>query len=138
MDKGKFKKNIDFNEEWLLYDNKIKELIKYAEKLVKNSISGASPTSIRRVYNPIVKIKAQASTNNNSNDWERELTLLKPRIVYLVAREGKLRPLKENIIKSIECVENLQDNMKKKQVVLNFCHFMEAVVAYHKQYNSKK
>ena len=111
---------------------KIKELVSHAENRAKEMAEANVKTNqIRRIYGPVIKIQEQLSADDNQ--WERELSMLKPRVVYASAREKQLTPLKEDIVKIINVIENIRED--KKKAVKNFCVFMEALVAYHKWYD---
>ena len=110
-------------------EGNITELVKFAENTAKKT--GAKTNQVRRLYSPVIKIQEQLSMN--SDKWKRELSMLKPRVVYAAARENKLKSLKECILTCIETVEEIDDENKKKSAVKSFCAFMEAVVAYHKK-----
>ena len=120
-------------KEWIKKSN-ISKLLEHAKKIIDNMKDEnrlPSSSSIRRIYNPITKIQAQL--DSDSQEWERELFLLAPRVTYLSAREFKLKFLKENIIVSLKAIEEVNDLKKKKESVKAFCYFMEAVVAYRKE-----
>lgn len=112
-------------------DDNIKEIIKIAEEIVEcEEIKKVKTNQVRRIYSPVVKIQNQLEGNDGS--WERELFMLKPRVIYAASRESKLNPLKDAILQFIEIIEKENEEKTKKQAVKNFCLFMEAVVAYHK------
>ena len=117
--------------------NQLKKIIQEAKQIAEG-IKNVKPSQIRRLYGPVIKIQEQlrssdSENQDSENQWERELCMLKPRAVYAAAREQKLNPLKEAIVKSAETIEKIADSSEKKEAAKNFCSFMEAVVAYHKE-----
>ena len=95
-----------------------------------------STSQIRRMYNPFIKIQNQLDSNSNS--WESQLALLKPRITYLLYKsmpkkkehKEKIQELHKRIMKKFEELESSKQKTKK---TVELCHFMEALTAFHKQ-----
>ena len=127
---------LKLDKQWIKSGN-IKKLIDQVEEQAKK-IGGVKPHQIRRIYGPVIKIQEQLKANDSRSQWERELCMLKPRVAYASARETNLKPLKESIFEFIKEIENIEEEVKKKEAVKNFCLFMEAVVAYHKWEQEKK
>ena len=117
-------------KEWIEQGN-TKELVSRAELQAQKIAKKVKTNQIRRIYGPVIKIQEQLSAGDNK--WERELSMLKPRVFYASAREKNLKPLQEDIVKFIKVIENFKAD--KKTAVKNFCAFMEALVAYHKWYD---
>ena len=117
-------------KEWIEQGN-TKELVSRAELQAQKIAKKVKTNQIRRIYGPVIKIQEQLSAGDNK--WERELSMLKPRVFYASAREKNLKPLQEDIVKFIKVIENFKAD--KKKAVKSFCVFMEALVAYHKWYD---
>ena len=129
--------NIKTKIEQVLNNNNTRKNIQNAKEVAQDSSgkNGVKTNQIRRIYGPVVKIQAQLSSKDKvSNKWERELSMLKPRVVYAAAREAKLNKLRDYIIAFIEAIEETSSDSKKQEWTQHFCNFMEAVVAYHKKY----
>ncbi len=131
--------NIKLKIEQVLNNNNTRKNIQNAKEVAQDSSgkNGVKTNQIRRIYGPVVKIQAQLSSKGeDSSKWNRELSMLKPRVVYAAAREPKLNKLKDYIIAFIEAIEEeaSSDSSKKQEWTQHFCDFMEAVVAYHKKY----
>ena len=118
-------------KDWIEQGN-TKELVSHAKDRAKELAKAKVKTNqIRRIYGPVIKIQEQLSADDNK--WERELSMLKPRVFYASAREKKLESLKNDIVEFIEVIEKSKED--KKTAVKKFCAFMEALVAYHKWYD---
>ncbi len=133
---GKFKNinnNMSHNDKKIreeLGKKEIKGLIKKAKELAQN-LSPTKASQVRRMYNSVLKTQEQLSENKNEK-WERELSMLKPRITYQSKRHKDLQDLTNYIISFISIIEEQKNKEKKETFTEKFCLFMEAVVAYHK------
>jgi CRISPR type III-A-associated protein Csm2 len=114
------------NANEILELKKPKEFIEDAEnfvsKLNTNPKGGrqknVSTSQLRKIYDAILNVK-----NFNSP----ELYLLKPKLAYLKGRN--LVP-----VQFLNKINSLIDNIKSKEHLDNFKKYMEAVVAYNKEY----
>ena len=132
--------------------NNMTTLIAKAEKVAKATSSKTN--QIRRIYSSVIKIQerlrssqVRSSQEGENQSWRRDLSMLKPRVVYASAKEKTLKNLKDHIIAFIDLIEEERKNQthnnktghtkdktigEKKMTECFFC-FMEAVVAYHKE-----
>ena len=138
----------------LLDENNMTGLIKKAKEVAGKTFSKTN--QIRRIYSSVVKIQEQLGIENQeqlsseakNRAWQRDLSMLKPRVVYASARDKSLKNLKNHIIAFIELIEAERKNQtqhkekakttkdetdREKKMTEHFCHFMEAFVAYHKE-----
>lgn len=106
----------DFNQAFITSSEHTKDMIKFAENLVRQT--GVSASQIRTIYGQIKKIQM-----NGFN--QRQVLLIKPQLAYMKARNKKATSLADVLIKAIDTVDSEADFKR-------FCEFMEAIVAYHK------
>ncbi len=129
--KGYQNSNIKDNKEEIkkaLEENNITEIITIARQTAE-AIKEVKTNQVRRLYASVVKIQNQMISGDNQ--WERELSMLKPRVIYASAREKNLQQLKSDVINFVEFIEESKKD-DKENGAKNFFAYMEAVVAYHK------
>ncbi|MEM4710955.1 MAG: type III-A CRISPR-associated protein Csm2 [Candidatus Woesearchaeota archaeon] len=80
-----------------------------------------SNTQLRKIYDQILHIKYENLS---------ELYLLKPKLVYMRERKN----ITDNFVKKINA---FIDNISTEKHLINFKKYMEAVVAYNKQYGKE-
>lgn len=79
---------------------------------------------VSELYNDAQRLRAE----NLSEDLVGRVQYLKMRIAYEAGREGYVR----EFVKKAAILEEIDRIGRKKEQLLLFCHYMEALVAYHK------
>jgi len=120
----------EFNSNWITVRIN-KDGIKFTEdfgKFLKNN--QLTTSQIRNIFGEIKRIQL-SGINKQKN--KTAFLLLKPKMAYAVARDGKrgLEQLTKVINKAFDSVE-LEDNEKVEEQFQNFVDFFEAILAYHK------
>jgi len=122
----KFKELI-YNPEWIKKEAD-EDLIKYAEKagefMVKN---GLTNSKIRSIYGEIKRIQISTFEKEKS-----AFILLKPKVAYAFGREEKNKNGGLHLFKLI--FDRSSQDVSDQKSYLNFCNFMEAILAYHKSF----
>jgi CRISPR-associated protein Csm2 len=123
----KFKK-LQYNPEWITKEADGK-LVEYAENsgqfMAKNKLTNSK---IRSIYGEIKRIQMGKFEKEKS-----AFILLKPKVAYALGRDEHNEGLK--LFKLIfDC--SSQDVVDQKSFI-NFCNFMEAILAYHKANGGK-
>ena len=125
----KFKELI-YNPEWIKKEVD-KDLIVYAEKAGEfMAKKGLTHAKVRSIYGEMKRIQM--------NTFEKEksaFVLLRPKVAYAFGREDRNRNDGFHLFKLIfdRCVQDVSD----QKSFLNCCHFMEAILAYHKANGGK-
>jgi len=117
----------DFETKWIT-EGFDKNTVKYTDDFGKFLQSNRLTTSqIRNTYGELKRIQMKG--------FEKEKTafyLLKPKMAYAVARDGK-----EGQKKLGKVFNKAFDNVENSDHYNNLMDFMEAVLAYHKSYGGK-
>ena len=79
---------------------------------------------VSELYNDAQRLRAE----NLSEDLVGRVQYLKMRSAYEAGREGYVR----EFVKKAAILEEIGRIGRKKEQLLLFCHYMEALVAYHK------
>ena len=79
---------------------------------------------VSELYNDAQRLRAETL----SEDLVGRVQYLKMRIAYEAGREGYVR----EFVKKAAILEEIGRIGRKKEQLLLFCHYMEALVAYHK------
>ena len=79
---------------------------------------------VSELYNDAQRLRAETL----SEDLVGRVQYLKMRIAYEAGREGYVR----EFVKKAAILEEIDRIGRKKEQLLLFCHYMEALVAYHK------
>lgn len=122
----------EFKEEWITRGID-KTGIKFAEELGKYLKDNQLTTSqIRNVYGEMKRIQMKGFRNESTS-----FLLLKPKMAYSVARDGKkgLKQLSEIFSRAYECIEIESEGGVKQ--FNNLMDLMESILAYHKAYGGK-
>lgn len=105
------------------------EMVKYAEiagqYLAKN---GLTNSKIRSIYGEIKRIQMGEFEKEKSSFF-----LLKPKVAYALGRDANNKGLK--LFKLI--FDRCSADVSNQQTYLNFCNFIEAILAYHKAFGGK-
>jgi CRISPR-associated protein Csm2 len=124
---GKFRE-LQYNPEWITKEANSK-LVEYAEDsgkfMARNRLTNSK---IRSIYGEIKRIQM--------GEFEKEkaaFILLKPKVAYALGRDASNEGLK--LFKLI-FDRSSQDVVDQKSFI-NFCNFMEAILAYHKANGGK-
>lgn len=108
-----------------------------AEEVAKK-IRGVTKTQIRRVFDELKRLKRKVEKTNSEEEFRRILPYIlmeRSRIAYTVTRAKK--NAKKEDIESYNELKRLFDhnltinNIKSQKDYINFCDFMEAIVAFH-------
>lgn len=120
--------NLVFNNQWILSEAD-KSLIEYAEKAGKfMAQNGLTNSKIRSIYGEIKRIQM--------GDFEKEKVsfyLLKPKVAYALGRD----PRNEGLILFKKIFDNCYSFVSDSKSFINFCNFLEAILAYHKAFGGK-
>jgi CRISPR-associated protein Csm2 len=121
-------RELQYNPEWIT-EGADGQLVEYAEKsgkfMAKNKLTNSK---IRSIYGEIKRIQM--------GEFEKEKSafiLLKPKVAYALGRDEHNEGLK--LFKFI-FDRSSQDVVNQKSFI-NFCNFMEAILAYHKANGGK-
>jgi CRISPR-associated protein Csm2 len=120
--------SLEFNAQWI-QNEADKALIEYAEKSGKfMAQNGLTNSKIRSIYGEIKRIQM--------GDFDKEKVafyLLKPKVAYALGRE----PRNEGLILFKLIFDKCYSYVTDSKSFINFCNFLEAVLAYHKSYGGK-
>ena len=117
----------EFKEIWIT-EGITKEGIKFTEDFGKYLKNNSLTTSqIRNIFGEVKRIQMSGIEKNKT-----AFLLLKPKIAYAVARDGKrgLEQLTKVLNKAFDSVD--LENDKLEDIYQNFVDFFEAILAYHK------
>lgn len=125
--KSKFKE-LKYSSAWIS-TGADPEMVKYAEDagkfMAENKLTNSK---IRSIYGEIKRIQMGEFENEKSSFY-----LLKPKVAYAFGREKDNKGLE-----LFKLIFDLSSNdVKDKKTYLNFCNFIEAILAYHKSYGGK-
>jgi len=119
-----------YKSEWIKNEAD-EDLIKYAEEAAKfMERNGLTNSKIRSIYGEIKRIQMSTFEKEKSS-----FILLKPKVAYAFGREEKNKNDGLHLFKLIfdRCSQDVND----QKSYLNFCNFMEAILAYHKASGGK-
>ncbi len=121
-------KGINKLSEW-----KAEDLLKEAQLIAKSFRSSKLDTQLRRIFDTFRSIEIEFKNSGFNRD---ELLLVKPKLIYTIARNKNLAPLHEPLMEVIDKVHDDKDFSK-------LISFVEAILAYYKakdlerSYNAK-
>lgn len=119
---------LSYKPEWITKEA-TPDLVEYAEKVGKYMAkNGLTNSKIRSIYGEIKRIQM--------GDFEKEKSsfyLLKPKVAYALGRDERNEGLK--LFKKVFDV--CSNDVTNQKSYLNFCNFIEAILAYHKAYGGK-
>lgn len=95
---------------------------------------GVKTNQIRNLYAAVQHIRVRASQEPDTEDINRRLVFLKPKLAYASGRQRQLKPLREFLVQAIDSVVDSADPSKARE---NFFILMESIVAYHKFYGGR-
>jgi CRISPR-associated protein Csm2 len=126
----------------IIQNNDIERLVTLAETEGRNLQNGGLTTSqIRLAFGKVRQIEAMWSIEGQREQAERQLMLLKPRIAYQAARDGKegSNLLRNILAEGIDAVfENTAPgSVERTDRFRRFTELFEAVLAYHKVAGSR-
>jgi len=120
--------SLPFKPEWIK-NNADKDLIDYAEKagkfMAQNQLTNSK---IRSIYGEIKRIQM--------GDFDKEKVsfyLLKPKVAYALGRD----PRNEGLILFKKIFDQCYSYVIDSKTFVNFCNFLEAILAYHKAFGGK-
>lgn len=113
------------------------ELDRRGEEWGKKLAREVKTNQIRNVYGAVQHIRVRASRPQpDTEDINRRLIFLKPKLAYASGRQSALKPLRDLLVQAIDSVVK-KDNPNPEKARENFFFLMEAIVAYHKFYGGK-
>jgi CRISPR-associated protein Csm2 len=118
-----------FKPQWISQEAD-KDMIDYAERSGRfMAQNGLTNSKIRSIYGEIKRIQMGDFKNEKVSFY-----LLKPKVAYALGRDPKNEGL--ILFKKIfdKCFSCVTDDSK---TYLNFCNFLEAILAYHKAFGGK-
>ena len=119
---------LSFEKEWISKGANT-DLVKYAEEAGKfMAENGLTNSKIRSIYGEIKRIQMGEFEKEKSSFY-----LLKPKVAYALGRDEKNEGLK--LFKKI--FDTASQSVENQKSYLNFCNFIEAILAYHKSYGGK-
>lgn len=120
--------NLKFDKSWIT-DEAAKELVEFAEQagkfMAQNNLTNSK---IRSIYGEIKRIQMGTFEKEKSSFF-----LLKPKVAYALGRDNNNQGLK--LFKMI--FDQCAVYVTNQKSYLNFCNFIEAILAYHKAYGGK-
>ena len=130
------------NESWI-NDEINEEAIEYAEKfaefLTKSDDRGVMTLTTSQLRKFFGEVKRQQMTGYNKTAF----VLLKPKLAYAVGRAKKNKKSFESVFRiedfydvMSETINIVQSSSNHEKSFKNFTAFFEAIVAYHKKYES--
>ena len=123
-----FMRNHSFDPKWV-QEQADQAMVAFAEEAGKSMAENELTTSkIRSVYGEIKRIQM-----GTFNQGKSSFILLKPKMAYALGRDRNNQGLKLFKLIFDKCYDLVSD----EKTFVNFCHFMEAILAYHKA-NAKK
>ena len=91
---------------------------------------GVKTNQIRNLYAAVQHIRVRASQPEpDTEDINRRLVFLKPKLAYATGRQRQLRQLRDFLVQAIDSVVHSTNSPKARE---NFFILMESIVAYHK------
>lgn len=132
----KFQSNISDSKNWLekeeniarllniSEDKNIGELIEHIKKFMFDTRGKITTNQLRNIYAKVKKPQSQDP---------KRLQLIRPHLAYIAARQNNLVAREV-----VEFLEKVVSKVDTKEKVEEFTTFFEAVVAYHKFYNTEK
>ena len=120
--------NLSYDSEWIK-SGATPQMVKYAEDAGKFMANNKLTNSkIRSIYGEIKRIQMGEFEKEKSSFY-----LLKPKVAYALGRDEHNEGLK--LFKKIfDCSSS---DVVDQKTYLNFCNFIEAILAYHKAYGGK-
>lgn len=117
-----------FQKEWIL-NGANTDLVNYAEEAGKYMANnGLTNSKIRSIYGEIKRIQMGEFEKEKSSFY-----LLKPKVAYALGRDDRNEGLK--LFKKIFDLSS--SSVTDQKSYLNFCNFIEAILAYHKAFGGK-
>ncbi len=114
------------------------ELNRRGEALGKELARDIKTNQIRNIYGAVQHIRVRASRPQpDTEDINRRLIFLKPKLAYASGRQNNLRGLRDVLVEAIDSVVRSEDPQKAQKARDNFFVLMESIVAYHKFYGGK-
>lgn len=113
------------------------ELDRQGEKWGEQLAREVKTNQIRNLYSAVQHIRVRASQPQpDTEDINRRLIFLKPKLAYASGRQKALQPLRNFLVQAIDSVVkvNSADPAKARE---NFFILMESIVAYHKFYGGR-
>jgi CRISPR-associated protein Csm2 len=121
-------RELSYKPEWITKEAD-RNLIVYAEAAGKfMATNGLTNSKIRSIYGEIKRIQMGEFEKEKSSFF-----LLKPKVAYALGRDDKNEGLKLFKLIFDRCSQEVND----QKSYLNFCNFIEAILAYHKAYGGK-
>lgn len=111
-----------------------KTYVKEAESIILNLVKEKDVISTNKIRNMLTLINElyNAVKNQQSNDIDDDIQsriqYVKMRLVYEAGRD---KPVKSFLLKT-SLLEFIDDIGKSREKLMLLCHYMEALVAYHK------
>lgn len=104
-------------------------------KKLADQQDGVKTNQIRNLYAAVQHIRVRASQPEpDTEDINRRLVFLKPKLAYATGRQRQLRQLRDFLVLAIDSVVHSADPPKARE---NFFILMESIVAYHKFYGGR-
>ena len=104
-------------------------------KKLADQRDGVKTNQIRNLYAAVQHIRVRASQPEpDTEDINRRLVFLKPKLAYATGRQRQLRQLRDFLVLAIDSVVHSADPPKARE---NFFILMESIVAYHKFYGGR-
>lgn len=108
-----------------------------AEELMKKTTKTITSTKMRNIYALCAGLAGEAKRSTEetlSSDLQGQVQYFKMRIAYECGREEATK----TFVQYCQIQENIDKIGKKRENLLIFCRYMEALVAYHKFYHGAK
>jgi CRISPR-associated protein Csm2 len=110
-------------------------LMNWIEAFVKKDCDVITTNQLWNIYKKILDISQDLDREEDSN-LNVQIQLLRPKLAYIAARQTKAKELVKFFNEILKKLGEQKENQVKR--FENFKYFFEAVVAYHKFYDSKK
>ncbi len=107
-----------------LKELKAEKMLKIAEEIAKE-LGGKLDTQLRRIFDTFRNLQMEFQREGNFRFDRDKLLLVKPRIIYTVARKKDLAPILEPLMAAIDKVHDETDFER-------LMAFVESILAYYK------
>ena len=129
------KESVDFCEKFGFCLSRFTSYNRKGEPKVKS----LSSNQIRKVYGEIKRIEMKLGESmDNWSKYRSEFLLLKPKMAYSAKRDKTFPAecLYKILSASINIIDTIEDEKKRRQGFKNFCALFEAIIAYHRAFEN--
>ena len=116
------------------------EYVDSAEQVMRKVMEEGSRITTSKIRNLLSLVSDICNAENIRTEAEllpesiTSLMMMRIRVVYEAGREPSVRAF----VKEVKILEYLKDIGKSREKLINFAHYMEALVAYHRFFGGKE